>query len=107
MSQSVTRYPKALNEAYAMTSSEDYVENGRILKRSVAKVVDPRENFAGLKVSDFYLENVIAAGAWDTLRECKLSEGTLAGTDNVDAQLAAFDAAVVADAKQNNETKAE
>lgn len=104
MSQCVRHYSKDLHNRYEVTASEDYVENGRILKKAVKKTVDPTQLNAGVSVSDFYLENIIAAGAIDSLHECKLSEGTLSGADNVDAQLGAIDAAAVVNVEpQNNE----
>ena len=106
MSMSQCHYSKDLHNTYEVTASEDFVENGRILKKAVRKTVDPTQLNAGVSVSDFYLENIIAAGAIDSLHECKLSESTLSGADNVDAQLGAIDAAAVADVNvepQNNE----
>ena len=107
MSQCVRHYSKDLHQPYEVTASEEFVENGRILKKAAKKTVDPTQLNAGVSVSDFYMENVIAAGALDSLRECKLNESTLAGADNVDAQLGAIDAAVVADVEQNQTNEGE
>ena len=107
MSQCVCHYPKDLHQPYEVTASEEYVENGRILKRAVKKTVDPTQLNAGVLVSDFYLENIIAVGAIDSLHECKLSEGTLSGADNVDAQIGAIDAAAVAAVEQNQTNEGE
>ena len=83
------------------------MENGRILKKAVKKTVDPTQLNAGVSVSDFYMENIIAAGAFDSLRECNLNAGTLANADNVDAQLGAIDGAIVADVEQNQTNEGE
>ena len=87
----VCHCPKKLSEPYEVTASEEYVDNGRVLKRAVSKTVDPALQNKGVSVSDFYLENIIAVGAVDSLHECKLSESVLCGTDNVDAQLSSID----------------
>lgn len=42
---------------------EEYVENNRVCKKSIVKDVDARDNFKDYKVSDFFIENLEAAGA--------------------------------------------
>lgn len=79
-------YPKNLHSTYEVNAVEEVVENDRIVKKSVRKTVDPADNFKGVKVSDFYMENVIAAGALDSLKFGQLSNGTLADADNLDVQ---------------------
>ena len=107
MSENVRHYSKDLNDTYEVTASEQVVENGRVVKKAVSKTVNPTEQNAGVCVSDFYLENIIAAGAVDSLRECQLNEGALAGADNVDAQIGAIDGAIVADVEQNQTNEGE
>lgn len=53
-------------------SQEQVSENGRVFVRHVSKQIKPSERFKGLSMNDFALENVIAAGAIDTLRDCKI-----------------------------------
>lgn len=53
-------------------SQEQISENGRVIVRNVSKQIKPSERFKGLSCNDFALENVIAAGALDTLRDCKI-----------------------------------
>lgn len=104
VSMNECHYPKALHEPYEVTASEQYVENGRILKKAVNKTVDPTKQNAGLSVSDFYLENIIAVGAEGSLRDVKLSAGNFDVADNVDAQIGAIDASIQANVEpQNNE----
>lgn len=43
--------------------------NGKVLKKSVVRTVHPQDRFRGLNAVDFALENVIAAGALDSLKE--------------------------------------
>jgi len=95
-------YPKNLHEPYEVTASEQYVENGRVLKRAVEKIVDPVELNAGMKVSDFYLENIIAVGADGSLRVVKLSAGNFDVADNLDAQIGAIDASMQANVEPQN-----
>lgn len=84
-------YPKDLHDTYEVNAVTEVVENGRVVKKSVRKTVDPVDNFKGVKVSDFYLENVIAAGAVDSLRFGQLDNGRLGCADGIDAQLGNLD----------------
>lgn len=103
MSQSVCHYPKHLSEPYQVRGVEEFVENGRVLKKSASQTVDPKQNFVGYNVSDFYLENIIAAGALDSLKETKLSDGILSASDNLDAQIGSLDAAILDDVEPKND----
>ena len=93
-------YPKNLHSSYEVNAVEEVVENDRIVKKSVRKTVDPVDNFKGVKVSDFYLENVIAAGALDSLKFGQLSDNRLNSADNVDAQVANLDDYIVNNVEQ-------
>lgn len=90
-SESQIHYPKNLHSTYEVNAVEEVVENDRIVKKSVRKTVDPADNFKGVKVSDFYMEIVIAAGALDSLKFGQLSNGRLDAADNLDVQGANLD----------------
>lgn len=68
---------------YQVRTTEDVVENGRIVKKTVYKAVNSADKFAGLKASDFALENVIAVGALDSLKEGKLGINTVGETSDM------------------------
>lgn len=75
---------------------DGYSMDDRGIARKVSKcvMVDPKEEMAKFRVSDFCLENVIAAGAVGDLRETTLSVGALEGSMLVDDyvnKLEAFD----------------
>lgn len=57
---------------YSLQAKEQVVENGRIVNTTVWKDVDPVQMLKGYKASDFALENIIAAGALDSLKEGQL-----------------------------------
>lgn len=97
MASAQIHYPKSLSEPYEVIGSEDVVVNNRVVKRSIKQVIDPKEMFKGVKVSDFYLENLIAVGALDSLKGGTVSDSTLNAADNAEAQLAKM-----VDAAENN-----
>lgn len=74
---------------------EQVVVNDRVVKKSVVKTFVPSENFAGLKASDFALENVMAAGAVDMLKPTVTPDNSLDNVDrfenSVDNLIAAID----------------
>lgn len=45
-----------------------------VTNRIVTKHVNPKDNFLKFSVSDFYLENLIAAGAVDNLKSCQYGD---------------------------------
>lgn len=67
---------KGLQKPYEMDGVEQVVENGVILKKSVVNTFDPVANMKGFKASDFALENIIAVGALDSLKESHLTIGS-------------------------------
>lgn len=75
--------PAQVNTYDIVTEEQTVDEYGRVLKKSVIKTVNSEELNAGLKVSDFYLENLIAAGSFDSLKEV----GTInsVGLDAIDS----------------------
>ena len=99
---------KGLQTPYEIDGAEQAVENGVIVKKSTVNTFDPVANMRGFKATDFALENIIAVGALDSLRESKLSVGTtselsdgLEGT--IDNVIAAVDDAELNVEPQNNE----
>lgn len=94
MASPQVHYAKNLFAPMEVFTSEEVVENNRFVKKSLRKTVDPRDNFKGVKVSDFYLQNVIAVGALDSLKGGMLSESSLDAADNLSAQLDKFDNAL-------------
>lgn len=100
-------YPKNLVSDYEVRSTEDVVENGRVLKKTVYRKVHPQDNFKGMSALDFALENVIAVGALDGLKECYLGVNTTSELSDgmegtIDNAIAAVDAAE-ANVQPNND----
>lgn len=58
-----------------MVSTTDVLDNDLkvVLKKSLKQIYDPRIELKKYKVSDFALENIIAAGAYDLLKETQYS----------------------------------
>jgi hypothetical protein len=84
---SQVHYPKSLFAPVEVNAVEDAVENNRIVKKSKRMTVDPRDNFKGVRVSDFFLQNVIAVGALDNLKGGMVSDSRLNAADNLAVQL--------------------
>ena len=103
------KYPKTLCQDYEVRGTEDVVVNGVIVKKSTIVTVHPQDNFKGMKASDFALENVIAAGALDSLKEGKLGANTTSELSDsmegtIDNVISAVDAAEAQNVEpQNNE----
>lgn len=70
-----------------VTSIEPTVVNGRVVNKSKLVEFDYTHQFDGLKVSDFYLENLIAAGSLGTLNEVNLEGGKIDNIDSIAASL--------------------
>ena len=67
---------KGLTKPYGIDGVEQVVENGVIVKKSTVNTFDPVANMSGYKATDFALENIIAVGALESLKESKLIIGT-------------------------------
>lgn len=101
-------YPKTLCQDYEVRGTEDVVENGRIVKKSTIVTVHPQDKFKGMNADDFALENVIAAGALDSLKEGKLGANTLSElSDSMEGTIDNVISAVDAAESQNVESKSE
>lgn len=98
---------KDLQKPYELDDVEQEVMNGVVLKKSTIKTFDPVENMRGYKASDFALENIIAVGALESLKESKLNYGSTSEiSDNlegtIDNIIAAVDDAEANVEPQNN-----
>lgn len=91
ISASNIHYSKNLSSPYVINSVEDILENNRIVKKSKRQTINPADKFKGFKVSDFYMENVIAVGAEDSLRFGQVSIDNLSAADNIEAQIPVID----------------
>lgn len=93
--------PKRLTEPMERRVLEEVEDKGVIVKRVVWKSENPSDKFKGLKVSDFALENIIAAGAEGMLKDCSLGYTTPGETaDSIGESVAAIEQAIVEE--QNN-----
>ena len=98
-------YPKEIVGDYEVTGSEQVVENGRVVRKSVVAKVHPQDKMKGLKADDFALENIIAVGALDSLKECYYSANTTSElSDSMEGSIDNIIAAVD-DAESNVEPK--
>lgn len=79
---------KGYSRPYSVIGQEKVVCNGRVMTKSAIQTVDPKEHFAKYNAEDFYLENIIAAGAVEGLKECKLFGGRLIETEKMDSEIA-------------------
>lgn len=61
-------------------------ESGRVIRRSVNKVIDKRKEFANFVVNDFCLDNLMAAGI--DLRFCNVNGNVF---DSVDKMVSTLD----------------
>ena len=98
LAQAPKVYPKNLCADYEVRGTEEVVECDRVIKKSCVKKVHPQDMFAGYKASDFALENIIAVGALDSLKECQMSANSLSELSDsmegsIDNAIAAVDAA--------------
>lgn len=56
-------------------------KNGRMIRQSTIKEVDPRVNFEGYKVSDFTIENLQASGAIANLKVVTTAGSAMGSVD--------------------------
>lgn len=97
-SPKVMDYIVDMDSTYKLRSTETVLENKRYVKKVVYNTVDQVEFMKGLKASDFDLENIIAVGALDSLKDCQLSGDSLGDVDrasvSIDNIISAVDSAV-------------
>lgn len=107
MTAKVQMSPVVFAKPREICDTEQVVDNGRVVKKAVIKVERPMERFAGMKASDFALENIIAAGAMDMLKPTVLHDVNLDTVDQIDGTLNEImdniDAAAAAEPKNNGE----
>lgn len=82
-SRSFKRGKIQFHGSYSVPSSQSSVVDGRVVQKSVSKVVNTKDDFLKLRVSDFSIENLVAVGASMPLPSLPLSP--MASADNVEA----------------------
>lgn len=94
---------------YEVYEDEQTVVDGVVVRKSVAKLVNPKEFHKDVKCTDFALENVIAAGAVDMLKPVMLHDAGLDTVDKIDGTLNEImdqiDANVAVSAPKNNDVE--
>lgn len=81
------KYPE--EEEVFTTESVDI--NGVITQRQCIKKVSLKDKFTGLKCSDFALENIVAAGAINTLKPVSIGAGSsVESVENTIANVESF-----------------
>lgn len=83
---------------YRMYRVTQIVENGVVVKKSQLVTVDNAEEMSRYKASDFKLDNIVAAGAYDMLKPQSFMPDALADADHMDSVMDNIDAYVM----QNN-----
>lgn len=76
---------------FNIIDQESVVVNKKVLKRSKVAVYDPREFMSQYKAEDFYLENILAAGAINGLKECRLFQNRLMAEDEIAYEISKMD----------------
>ena len=72
---------------FKIIDQENIVVNKKVLKRSNVSEFDPRKFMSQYKAEDFYLENIMAAGAISALKECRLSQNRLMAEDEIEYEI--------------------
>lgn len=96
--------PVNYSAPFDILCTEDSFENDRVVKKTKVKQFDPAAEHSKYVASDFYMENIVAAGAYDMLKPVKLSDTGLDAVDSLDIAVEdTFDAIDYAAAKNNEE----
>lgn len=95
--------PVNYSKSFAILGAEDSFENDRIVKKTKFKQFDPAVEHSKYVASDFYMENIVAAGAYDMLKPVKLSDTTLDNVDNLDMAVEDTFAAIDSNVKNNDD----
>lgn len=93
--------PVNYSSSWNIVSTEQELINDRVMNKSVVKRYDPAKENAKWRVSDFYLENLQAAGADGILKPRQYSDVTLDSVDVLDINIEDTFAAVDAAAAEN------
>ena len=95
--------PVNYSAPFDVLGTEDSFENDRVVKKTKVKQFDPAAEHCKYVASDFYMENVVAAGAYDMLKPVKLTDTTLDAVDSLDIAVEDTFDAIDAAASKNNE----
>lgn len=96
-SRSFKRGAIYFNAPYSVPSQSSEVVSGRVVSKSVSKIVNTKDDFRKLRVSDFSIENLVAVGASMPLAKLPLSP--MSAADAVDGAVT-----VISDVEpQNND----
>lgn len=76
---------------------EPAIENGRVINKTVIQEVDSRDKFKDIKVSDYFLENLIATGAVSQLNNVNISGSVLTDIDKIEDHLSQLDSLEIDD----------
>lgn len=96
-------FPKgSLHSSVEMVIPSQKVVNGIVRKCSESKVFDPVEHFNQFDANDFALENIIAAGAVDMLKDAgTVAYSNIENASIVDAAVSSMELSI----ENNNENK--
>lgn len=72
---------------FNIIDQESVMVDKKVLKRSKVAEFDPREFMSQYNVEDFYLENILAAGAVGNLKECRLFQNRLMAEDEIEGEI--------------------
>ena len=72
---------------FNIIDQESVLVDKKILKRSKVAEFNPREFMSQYKAEDFYLENILAAGAIGDLKECRLYQNRLMAEDEIENEI--------------------
>lgn len=93
--------PVDYSAPFGILGSEDSFENDRVVKKTKIKMFDPAVEHSKYIASDFYMENIVAAGAYDMLKPVKLSADGLDSVDSLDYAVEETFAAIDSELKNN------
>ena len=99
-------YVGEFDPLYEMAVTEVSAEKGRVVKKTVVKTIDAREEMAKYDANDFRLENLMAVGALHDEKRFTYSPSTMDMMDVVNGgyeHITDIDAALAAD--NNNDNK--
>lgn len=93
--------PVNYSAPWNVIGSEDQLLNDRVTKVSRVRQYDPAKEHAKYVASDFYMENIVAAGAYDMLKNVQLSDNGLDSVDLLDGTVASVFADIDSNPKNN------
>lgn len=84
-------------------SQEPSIVNDRVVSKPLIVNVDSRDTFKDVKVSDYYLENLIATGAVSQLSNAIISGNAFTDMDRIEEHLSQLDSIEIDDMDVNIE----